>query len=55
MSKIDQLKINLNFCPISLVLNTIDAFISGVNSASKVNTIVERVASEAILQIHLKY
>ena len=54
-SQINQLKINLNFCLISLVLNTIDASISGVNPASKVSTIVERVASETLLQIHLKY
>ena len=54
-SQINQLKINLNFCLISLVLNTIDAFVNGVNPASNISTIVERGASGAVLQIYLKY
>ena len=53
--KLVNSKITLKFCLISPVLNTIDAFISGVNPASKVSTIVERVAAETLLQIHLKY
>jgi hypothetical protein len=43
MSKIDQLKINLNFCLINLVLTTNDTCVNGVNPASKVSNIVEWV------------
>ena len=40
IEQINQVKINLYFCLISRVLNTIDAFINDSNSTFKVNTIL---------------